>query len=634
MDTVSSIPPYGYREAKIHGVAGLSLYDGASGQEEDSMRLVMALALLWITRVQADPPLFDEAELAAARDPAGYLQRLDAEPRQGMELFHARSLAKAALGQHPEALLDNARARTLAAAHQETGRLLDFRLQQIALTLETEAPRQALTLLAQLQPALRDHPGQQSQWHALKGLALYRTQQLKEAIGELKTAYQLNQQTPETALSSLQCARLLMTLGNLYADLSLYRESENYYQDALRLMVRLDEPNSQAIIRANMARLYIDTGQPAKAATLLRTLLERPELPPDYRAIVLGYQAMALNALGDWESAWRSLNEAQAIYQRLGYPQATSRLLETRARTLQGRGEKQLALQLLTAQTEATTIEGKALQASLLADLGRYPEAYRVMTEYMRDYRQHFNQTLSQHAGVFQAERDLARSEASNRALQQENDNKRQQLLYQQSARYYQLMLVALLGMALILLGLATHRLHRNARHLYKLATFDQLTGLPNRRAMMERLSHQWQQEQPLTLLIIDIDHFKQINDRHGHQTGDIAIQQLAQELKRWAPDLQQTGRWGGEEFLVAMPQDGPLCWHLAEQLRQRIERLHTPAMTISIGIAERSPADASLSQLIHRADMAMYQAKRQGRNQSILAPSPDAPPEPVPSVA
>ncbi|MNF49338.1 Diguanylate cyclase YdeH [compost metagenome] len=597
------------------------------------MRLVMALALLWMTQLQA-APLLEEAELQAARDPAGYLQRLNAKPRPDMELFHARSLAKAALGYYPEALLDNARARGLATARQETLRLLDFRLQQVALTLDTEAPQQALRLLSQLQSAVRGHPAQESEWHALNGLALYRTQRLKEAIAELKTAFRLKQQIPASPLAGLQFARLMMTLGNLYADLSLYQEAEGYYRDALQQMVQLNEPNSQAIIRANMARLYIDMDRPIQASQLLDGLLATPDLAPDYRAIVLGYQAMALNAQEKWHAAWRSLDEAQAIYQRLGYPQAGSRLTETRARTLQGRGEKQLALQLLTAQASPVTIDGKALQARLLADLGRYPEAYRVMREYMHDYKQHFNQTLSQHASAFQAEMELARSEASNRALQQENERRRQQLLYQQSARNYQLLLVALLAGALILLGLTTHRLHRNSRHLYRLATFDQLTGLPNRRALLERLSQQWQLNEPLTLLIIDIDHFKQINDRHGHQTGDLAIQRLAQELKHWAPDLQQIGRWGGEEFLVAMSQDGATCRHHAERLRHRIEQLDAPRMTISIGVAERSPADDSLHQLIHRADMAMYQAKRQGRNQSILAPSPDQPSPLTSSVA
>ena len=481
----------------------------------------MALALLWMTQLQAAPSLLKEAELQAARDPVGYLQRLDASPQQDMELFYARSLAQAALGRYPQAQRDNARARGLANAQQETLRLLDFRLQQIALTLDADTPDQALELLTQLWPAVRHHPRQVSEWHALNGLALYRTQQMKEAILELKTAYHLKQKEPGSILSTLQCGRLLMTLGNLYADLNLYREAETYYQDALGQMVQLNEPNSQAIIRANMARLYIDMGQPARASQLLDTLLATPSLSPHYRAIVLGYQAMVFNARADWHAAWRSLEEAQAIYDRLDSPQAASRLTEIRARTLLGRGEKQLALQLLMEHTAPLSMDGRAMQARLLADLGRYPEAYGAMTRYMQYYKQHFNQTLSQHAAAFQVEMDLARSEASNRALQQENESKRQQLLYQQSARYYQLLLLVLLAVALILLGLTTRRLHRSSRHLYKLATFDQLTGLPNRRALLERLGQQWLHETPLTLLIIDIDHFKQINDKHGHQAGD-----------------------------------------------------------------------------------------------------------------
>ncbi|MGN5001116.1 GGDEF domain-containing protein [Aeromonas sp. 80P] len=248
----------------------------------------------------------------------------------------------------------------------------------------------------------------------------------------------------------------------------------------------------------------------------------------------------------------------------------------------------------------------------------------------MSDYKQHFNQTLSQHAAAFQAEMDLARSEASNRVLQQENENKRQQLLHQQSARHYQLMLVGLLAGALLLLGLTTHRLHRSSRHLYKLATFDQLTGLPNRRALLERLASRWQQEGPLTLIIIDIDHFKQINDRHGHQAGDRAIQRLARELKilgarpaaggalGWR-GISGSGAAAGGRLLVSGRATAPAHRPPGEQ----------PRMTISIGVAGRSAADDGLGQLIHRADMAMYQAKRQGRNQTMLAAEPGSHEEP-----
>ena len=120
----------------------------------------------------------------------------------------------------------------------------------------------------------------------------------------------------------------------------------------------------------------------------------------------------------------------------------------------------------------------------------------------------------------------------------------------------------------------------------------------------------------------------------HGHQAGDRAIQRLARELSDWAPDAQLIGRWGGEEFLVAVPLAAEDCWHLAEQLRLRISQLDTPHMTISIGIAGRSEADEGLGPLIHRADMAMYQAKRQGRNQTILATTPSAQDELTSSVA
>ncbi|VFB11145.1 ATP-dependent transcriptional regulator [Aeromonas salmonicida] len=82
-------------------------------------------------------------------------------------------------------------------------------------------------------------------------------------------------------------------------------------------MVQLDEPNSQTIIKANMARLYIDTDRPTQARQLLDSLLATPHLAPDYRAIILGYQARALNAQGDWTAALRSLDEAQALYQQL-----------------------------------------------------------------------------------------------------------------------------------------------------------------------------------------------------------------------------------------------------------------------------------------------------------------------------
>jgi diguanylate cyclase (GGDEF)-like protein len=608
-----------------HAVLKRTPYYGAHDLGPSLMRRYFLLLLCWLNQAQADPSLLNDAEWRAARDPAFYLSQLDTLAGQDMELFHARSLAKAHLGDYRGAQLDNARARALATSHQESSRQRDFQLYQIALVLDTAAPDQAVTLLAQLKPALQGDGAQRAQWHALNGLALYKTNQLQSAIAELKSAFLLKRQLKqESKTAQLQYIRLLITLGNLYADIGLGQEAEQHYLDALQRTLSLNEPNSQTLIKANMARLYLDMDRPARARQLLDGQLANPTLSPDYRAAMLGYLAMALNAEGNCSAALRHLDEADALYQQLGYP-APPGLLTTRAAALRSQGDTGRALALLDG-AKTLDLSGKALRAELLAGQGNYAAAYRGLSDYHADYRQHFNRTLSEHAAAFQAQMDLARSESDNHRLILENERRRQQIAHQQSARNYQMMLVMLLLSALLLLGITTHRLHRSSRRLYRLASFDQLTGLANRHALQERLQALWQREGPLSLIIIDIDHFKQINDQHGHGAGDVAIARLGQVLGEWAPDRELIGRWGGEEFLVAIPLPAQDCWHLAEQLRQRVATEREPGrpvMTISLGVAGREDPHETLTQLIHRADMAMYQAKRQGRNQTVLAAAP-----------
>ncbi|MFM4944514.1 diguanylate cyclase domain-containing protein [Aeromonas bivalvium] len=585
----------------------------------------LLLLLCWLAQVQASPSLLQDAEWRAMRDPASYLAQLNAVSGQDMELFHARSLAKAAQGDYRSAQLDNARARTLAAAHQESTRLRDFELQQVALSLDTSAPDQALTLLARLKPALQDNPAQLAQWHALNGLAHYRTDQLQLAVAELRSAFLLKRQlNQQSKLAQLQCVQLLITLGDLYADIGLHQQAEDHYLDALQRNLRLDEPSSQALIKTGMARLYLYMGRPAQARQLLDSQLANPALSPGRRATMLGYLAQALNAEGNGSAALRTLDQAEALYRQLGYP-SPRHLLTTRAQALSGQGEQGQALALL-GHAQTLDLAGQRLRADLLARQGNYPAAYRALQEHQADYRRRFNRTLSEHTAAFQAQMDLARSEGDNHRLVLENEQRRQQLVHQQRTRNYQLILVMLLLSALLLLGITTYRLHRSSRRLYRLATFDQLTGLANRHALLERIQRIWSRPGPLSLIIIDIDHFKQINDQHGHSAGDAAIARLGRLLGEWAPDRELIGRWGGEEFLVAIPLPATDCWHLAEALRKRVateQQAGQAAMTISLGIASRESEAEALIPLIHRADMAMYQAKRQGRNQTVMAAAP-----------
>lgn len=166
---------------------------------------------------------------------------------------------------------------------------------------------------------------------------------------------------------------------------------------------------------------------------------------------------------------------------------------------------------------------------------------------------------------------------------------------------------------------------------LQRLSVIDELTGIANRRFFNQRLSDEWgrgvRSEEPLSLILIDVDHFKNYNDHYGHPEGDRCLRQVAQALSRGVrrtTDL--VARYGGEEFVVLMPNtDLAGAVAVGEVLRQQIEELDlehaaSPAhrrVTISLGAAATLPDREGLPEaLLAAADQAVYDAKRAGRNQ------------------
>lgn len=162
-----------------------------------------------------------------------------------------------------------------------------------------------------------------------------------------------------------------------------------------------------------------------------------------------------------------------------------------------------------------------------------------------------------------------------------------------------------------------------------RLANTDALTGLSNRHALypqLEALLRQrtkLQETHPSALLLLDIDHFKRVNDRFGHNTGDEVLRTVAQVLRSELREPSLLGRWGGEEFLIGLPEtgsDGALA--VAERLRQAVGTHNFAGvgrLTISLGVAVCQRGDSSAS-CVARADAALYQAKQRGRNQTVVA--------------
>ncbi len=167
--------------------------------------------------------------------------------------------------------------------------------------------------------------------------------------------------------------------------------------------------------------------------------------------------------------------------------------------------------------------------------------------------------------------------------------------------------------------------LENKAHELEKIASIDSLTGLYNRSKFGELFNLAYQsmlsRENPLSLIMLDIDHFKRVNDTYGHNVGDEVIVAIAETLKRELRNIDIVCRWGGEEFVALVPTaDLAQTKLIAEKLRTKIQTLHFSfgeGITSSLGVSEVRRGEEML-EAIERADKALYEAKRSGRNRVV----------------
>lgn len=173
-----------------------------------------------------------------------------------------------------------------------------------------------------------------------------------------------------------------------------------------------------------------------------------------------------------------------------------------------------------------------------------------------------------------------------------------------------------------------TAHLHAEQRTLRRMAAVDELTGVLNRRGIEQSIADAGAPPRDVALIVVDIDHFKRINDTHGHDAGDQVLQRIAAIMARNVRTNDVLGRWGGEEFLVACMNCAPEhAVKVAEKIRQRIEsssfdaRLRI-AVTASLGVAMIRDGE-SFAETFKRADAALYRAKSGGRNRVVFDDEP-----------
>lgn len=427
---------------------------------------------------------------------------------------------------------------------------------------------------------------------------------LYRRMGEFDQAMEYYQQLQ--ALSSARGDRVsfmaqALQIGFLLDDMGRHEEALARFREVLQFHQQRNDLGSQALAEANIGVSLIALGRYPEALTSLALARQHSDALPLGQLAVQGYlEGLALAGLGQHEAALRGYDEAEPLIRDASNNRYLALLLEARAQSLMA--------------------------------LGRHAEANAALLEHIRVHEQLDEWRQEQQASRLRVEFDLNRREAETAALKAEQQLQQERLDALEERRKLQWALISLGALLFVAAAMLAWRHLRRARRFHRLAMTDELTGLANRR-QIEALGHGFfagasDTEQPLALLVFDIDYFKRINDSHGHGTGDQVLTRVSTAVRGQLRLQDRVGRTGGEEFLVLMPGSSlPSALAIAERLRQAVERLvlddlaNGLKVTISLGVAIRRDEDVSLSAMIARADNALYRAKDGGRNRVEAEP-------------
>jgi diguanylate cyclase (GGDEF)-like protein len=265
------------------------------------------------------------------------------------------------------------------------------------------------------------------------------------------------------------------------------------------------------------------------------------------------------------------------------------------------------------------------LRAKANLALGRQREAARDLTIFVERFKAVNDAEREQQSAVLRAQFEIDRQVERNATLQHELQiqNERLQIQAEELRRTIVIAVIGALAVALLTYLLLINRRQKQA--LTRLAEIDALTDLPNRRHMFalatRALETAAKTGATVTVAVVDLDHFKSINDRFGHAAGDYVLEQFAKAGRTTLRESDLLGRWGGEEFLVVLPNtELDTANTFLERLRTVALEIKSPTteglrVSISAGLATNEDGTSSLDDIVAQADAALYQAKNSGRD-------------------
>jgi diguanylate cyclase (GGDEF)-like protein len=570
-------------------------HDSPSDPSDSALRAATRIAALYAVEAEAYDILELDAQARAAAEKGLALVPNERDP------VHLELL----IG-YTGAVYDNA---GLAAAiqtiettraSQRRGSLADTCLLISRGLLEHRQGREDLAIVT-LTQAYRDSGGGASEAHIMSAdyLSL-----VMRGMGDYSQALALNQEkidwdSAHGAVMRLSVSRFMR--GQILKQAGDFNASIDEFGKARKLSVSLGDPQGIAYADQRICEVHIELGRLEDAQREC---------------------ASAMRTFGAAGSA-NSVKETEVLQARIDLGLGRPDLALAAMNRVLDHGGADIPPRLVGSMYE--------WRAQAEAALGNYPDAYKDLSEYMSRYTAANEAERIRQAGAlrarFETDREIERNSSLERELEtsQEQSNRQAQRL-----RWNSVVVVAGVAIiALLIYFLLANRRYRS--QLLQLASQDPLTGLPNRRRALELAVAAFESARdtrlPLTIALIDMDHFKDINDRCGHAAGDHVLMEFSRAGREALRDTDILGRWGGEEFLLVMPET-PVEFAIAslERLRTLVFGIRLPPsgsgmrVSLSAGLASLEDGVKSLEDLIARADAALYAAKHEGRDLIRLA--------------
>ncbi|WP_157190017.1 tetratricopeptide repeat-containing diguanylate cyclase [Novosphingobium sp. Rr 2-17] len=455
----------------------------------------------------------------------------------------------------------------------------------------------------------------------------YLSEEPAEALRQMGTAYRMAAQQgfeAQRAGIAIDLAALMMKAGDIAQAQSLVNEGARWADKQHQKYQSAAIAYRTGMIMVNNKDYAGSIAQFTKAYTLSRRIRN-----DHFAAFAMLAICQAQTELAHFSDAKRACDNAERLFgdEKIALP----RLIAQRSRIALGVGQYEeavkLSTQVLAAAGNRAVDDGSAYEtrARAYAALGQYQKAYADLSAYSDAFRKETEAAKTRETANLRMQVESDRQAHENRLLSRELVFQQERVRYSRniSLMVFCAGVVLMIGVGLFVLNGRRHR-----KSLEALATIDGLTGLPNRRDASEhgmdvlaRAADTWQ---PVSLALIDVDHFKKINDEGGHAAGDDALRALGFVLRAKVRDTDILGRWGGEEFVIVLPglKAGEAV-DVIERIRAAAASLDQPLL-FSAGIAAAAPGERNLDAIVARADTALYQAKANGRNCTVVAAEPE----------